>query len=208
MKYLFISLFFLCLLFECNAQLIPQRSPSKRKYTVTGGRKGTEGNILPKANGTTYNHFTPSVEKKVNYTLMFQKFINGQKYLDDETQIVAFPLEPESGNYRFQIVPDISRPDKFILFVFFPTGSISCRQKINTTNIPYQYIAFEKIENTPYNTEIPILAVFENSTELANTLIALNKEQTEELVIGDYFKITSPDFPVKHITVLYYKLEE
>lgn len=201
MRYLLICLF---ITFYSS---VHTQNITNKGFSVTGVPKGGTNNLIPTPEGETLQYFTPEVNQDVIYSLDFVEYIDGDKKEDDISQLGSFALSPNNSKHKFQVVPDVSRIGHFILFGYLSSGAISFQHKYNETKTHFQYILFEEANYMKVDTEIPLLAVFDNDNDLKTALEALNKKDSKALSLKDFKKITSTEFPVKRISVLYYTLK-
>lgn len=201
MRYLFFSLFAILPLVGYTQKKSPEG------FSVIGVPKGGTNNLIPTPEGETLQFFTPEVNQDVIYSLDFVEYIDGDKKEDDISQLGSFALSPNNSKRRFQVVPDVSRIGHFILFGYLSSGAISFQHRYNETNTHFQYILFEETNYMKVDTEIPLLAVFDNDNDLKTALAALNKKDSKVLSLKDFKKIISAEFPVKRVSVLYYTLK-
>lgn len=207
MKIKFLLPFCIVLFCFLNTKAQQFRQKSKRNQTITV-RRGEANSYMPIPNGVTLEYYTPEVSQKTLFLLYFSEYINGKEQKDDLSEIVSIELTAGEKVKRFQIVPDISRENHFILFSFLPMGAIRFNHCFSKKDTKFEYLTFNANEEQSLNTKTPLLIVFEDKSELDQTLRSLNKKATDPLCELDFKKLTSSDFPVKKLRLLYYVLKK
>lgn len=202
-------LFSFVIAFLSFLSLYPQQDQKKSEIVeVISIRRNGNNNQIPIPNGITLDYYTPYLSKNSSYQLNFSEYINGEKQEDVLTEIMHFKLVAGGKVTRFQIVPDVSRENHFILFSFIPTGSMTFNHRFSEKNVKFEYLRFQVQENQSFDTEVPLLAVFEGKADLDIALKTLKKNISESLSEIDFRKMISSEFPVKRISVLYYILKK
>lgn len=196
-------------IFLCFLNLHSQQAQKESdNIEIVSIRRTGNNNQRPIPNGTTLNYYTPAISQNFSYQLNFSEYINGEKQEDDLSEIMFFKLVAGGKVKRFQIVPDVSRDNHFILFSFIPTGTMAFNHRFSKKNVKFEYLTFQTNEKQSFDTEVPLLIVFEGKADLDSALDSLKRKATDTLSELDFRKLISPEFPVKRVSVLYYVLKK